>query len=236
MFPLWRKNSAMKIKENFFHIKEKIEKAAKKAGRSPEEISIVAAGKGRSATEIQEAVEAGIKIVGENRVQEAKEKIPLLKDFPIEWHFIGHLQRNKVKQVLELFSLIQSVDSQRLIEEINKRALERKICIPVFIEVNISQEPQKFGLPPEGVIDFIGKNASLSGVKIKGLMTIAPWILPEKTRPYFKKMREIFERAKKEVPRVNLEYLSMGMSDDFWVAIEEGSNMIRVGRALFEGK
>jgi len=224
----------MDIRSNVEKVREKIARAASRTNRTLEDIYIVAATKGRTPQEIREVVEAGIKIIGENRWQEARKKIPLLRDKLIEWHFIGHLQTNKVKQVMENFKLIQSVDSQNLIEEISKRAIQENRSMDILVEVNISGESSKYGLPPEKVLEFIEKNARLPGIKIKGIMTIAPWLEREKVRPFFIKMKRLFDRIEEEkIKGVELTYLSMGMSDDFTVAIEEGSNMVRIGRAIF---
>lgn len=220
----------------------RIAESAAKAARPPEEVAIVAATKNRRIDEIREAVEAGVGIIGENRVQEARKKIAFLGDNRADWHFIGHLQTNKVKSAVELFELIQSVDSQHLIEAINQRALtlDKKMDILIeinLIEINLTTESKKYGLAPSEALDFVKKNSNLKGVSIKGLMMIAPWVEPEKTRPYFKELRAIFESIKdKKVEGVEMRYLSMGMSNEFHVAIEEGSNMIRLGRAIFEGE
>ena len=226
----------MSIASNIRKVREKIVETCSKAGLHPEKITLVAATKDRPVPQIKEAMEAGIRIIGENRLQEAKRKIAFLNTEAMEWHFIGHLQTNKVKQVLELFGLIQSVDSQHLIEEISRRALMANKKTRVLIEVNAAKDPKKYGLPPEDVLEFIRRNSTLEGVSIRGLMTIAPMIELEKTRPYFRRMKELFELVKaKEIPGVKMEWLSMGMSDDFPVAVEEGSNMLRLGRAIFQG-
>ncbi len=224
----------MSISDNLRKVKEKIAEAALKAGRNPEDIFIVAVTKGRTPQEIREVIDAGIRIIGENRWQEARKKIPLLRDKPVEWHFIGHLQTNKVKQVMENFHLIQSVDSQNLIDEINKRAMQTGKIMDILIEVNIGEEKSKYGLPPHEVEEFVEKNSTLQGVRIRGLMAVAPWVEAEKVRPFFAKMKEIFDTIKKKnIQSVEFTYLSMGMTDDFTIAIEEGSNMVRIGRAIF---
>jgi hypothetical protein len=226
----------MRIVSNIRKVKEKIVEICSEAGLHSEKIALVAATKNRDVSQIKEAVEAGIKIIGENRLQEAKRKMAFLNTEAVEWQFIGHLQTNKVKQVIELFGLIQSVDSQHLIEEINRRALTADKKMRVLIEVNVAKDPKKYGLPPGDVLEFIRRNSTLEGVSIQGLMTIAPMVEPEKTRPYFRKMKELFELVKaKEILGVKMEWLSMGMSDDFPVAVEEGSNMLRLGRAIFQG-
>jgi len=226
----------MRIASNIQKVREKIVEICSDAGLHPEKIALVAATKNRDVSQIKEAIEAGIKIIGENRLQEAKRKMTFLNTEAVEWHFIGHLQTNKVKQVIELFGLIQSVDSQHLIEEIGRRALMANKKMRVLIEVNVAKDPKKYGLPPEDVLEFIRRNSTLEGVSIRGLMTIAPMVEPEKTRPYFRRMKELFELVKIEkIPEVKMKWLSIGMSDDFPVAVEEGSNMLRLGRAIFEG-
>jgi len=226
----------MSIASNIRKVREKIVETCSKAGLHPEKIALVAATKNRDISQVKEAMEAGIRIIGENRLQEAKRKMAFLNTEALEWHFIGHLQTNKVKQVVELFGLIQSVDSQHLIEEISRRALMANKKMRVLIEVNVVKDPKKYGLPPEDVLEFIRRNSTLEGVSIRGLMTIAPMVELEKTRPYFRRMKELFELVKaEEIPGVKMEWLSMGMSDDFPVAVEEESNMLRLGRAIFQG-
>jgi len=225
----------MSIASNVEKIKRRIAEAAAKVNRSPDEVAIVAATKNRDINQIKEAVEAGISIIGENRVQEARKKIAFLGSDRKTWHFIGHLQTNKAKSAVELFQLIQSVDSQRLIEAINQGALKLDKKIDVLIEINLTGDPKKYGLVPSEVLDFVKRNSNLRGVSIKGLMMIAPWVEPEKTRPYFRELREIFESIKTEgIEGVEMRWLSMGMSNDFHIAVEEGSNMVRLGRVIFE--
>ncbi len=227
----------MSIASNVEKVRMRIAESRAKAACPPEEVAIVAATKNRQIDEISEAVEAGVGIVGENRVQEAREKIAFLGDNRTDWHFIGHLQTNKAKSAVELFQLIQSVDSQHLIEAINQRALKLDKKMDILIEINLAMESEKYGLAPSEAVDFVKRNSNLKGVSIKGLMMIAPWVEPEKTRPYFRELRAIFESIKDaKVEGVEMRYLSMGMSNDFHVAIEEGSNMIRLGRTLFESE
>ena len=215
------------IEHNYKILKERVAKAAERAGRLPSDIVIVAATKTVPPEKIKIALELGIRIIGENRVQEALQKKPLVGGG--EWHMIGHLQRNKVKKALQLFDCIQSVDSLKLAEEINKRASSP---IRVFVEVNTSGEPTKYGVSPDEVIDFICKVAELPNLKVEGLMTIGP--LHGDPRPAFRTLRQIGDKLNTlNIPDVHIKYLSMGMSDDFEIAIEEGSNMIRIGRALF---
>ncbi|MBN2367644.1 YggS family pyridoxal phosphate-dependent enzyme [Candidatus Woesearchaeota archaeon] len=185
----------------------------------------------RSIAEIKEAIEAGAKIIGESRVQEAEEKYNELKDClkenKVEFHFIGHLQSNKVKKAVEMLDMIQSVDSIDLAEEIDKRAKEARKVQKILVQVNIGKEPQKFGVVPEKTSETIEKLKSLKNINIKGLMCIAPYFEdPEKTRPYFREMKRIQDQ-------LGLEILSMGMTNDYKIAIQEGSNMVRIGTGIF---
>lgn len=226
----------MGLKERIESVLEKIEKAAAKSGRKLNDITLVAVTKTVPVEKIKEAYNLGIKIFGENRVQEARWKIEQLKDLDIEWHMIGHLQRNKAKYAVRLFSMIQSVDSYELACELEKRAFLYNIKeVPVLIEVKISPEETKFGIPPEGVPPLIERiSKELKRVKIKGLMTIAPFVPAEETRPYFQKVKRLFDDLDAlDFPGVEMRYLSMGMSNDFEVAIEEGANMVRIGTAIF---
>jgi PLP dependent protein len=202
-------------------IEERIRKAAKKAGRDPSEIALVAVTKRSEVEEIRAAIDGGIRAIGEGRI-EAIDKFRSLP--PVAKHFIGNLQTNKVKAVVQHFDCIQSLDSWKLATEIDKRARDLGKIMPVMIEVRF--EEQKNGIGPSDVIDFYKRLLTLTNIKVLGLMTMAPLVEPEKTRPYFRKMKALNEK-------LGLRYLSMGMSNDFEVAIEEGSNMVRIGRALF---
>jgi len=222
------------IKNNLDIIKEKIKKAALKANRSPEEIKLVAVTKTATIEQIKEAISAGIKIIGENKVQEAKEKYQILTA-DTEWHLVGHLQTNKVKYAIEIFDCIQSVDSIKLAKEIDKRSLQFGKTTNVLVEVNVSGEETKYGIKPEEVELFLKEISEFSGIRVRGLMTIAPIEKDkEEVRPYFRKLREISKEIKsKNIKNVKMDYLSMGMTDDFEVAIEEGANMVRIGRGIF---
>ena len=195
---------------------------------------MIAVTKNFSAELIQEAVDNGIVFLGENRVQEAKSKVDLVKG-NIEWHLIGHLQRNKVKTAIDIFTMIQSLDSWRLAEEIQKRAQQADKVIDVLVQVNIGSEETKYGIDPDDTEVFIEKVATLPNLKVRGLMAIAPFKEnPEDVRAYFRHLREIFQSIKeKSIENVSMEYLSMGMSNDFEVAIEEGANMVRIGTGIF---
>lgn len=219
------------IKENYFRILENIQKVCAKIGKNPEEIKILGASKKQNSEKIKIAFELGVKIFGENYVQEAEKKILDLKDLPIEWHFIGRLQTNKVKKALNLFSLIQTLDRIKVAQEIQKHV--KNSTFPVLIEVNIGKEPTKGGIEPEKLEEFIEELRSFDRIKVVGLMCLPPYEeTPEKVRPYFTEMRKLFERIK---PYMNPEFkeLSMGTSNDYLVAIEEGATIIRIGEALF---
>ncbi len=221
-----------RIRDNLERVRERIEKAAEKSGRKAGEIVLVAVTKNVPPTLIREAFLAGQKIFAENRVQELLMKKPQLP-FELEWHFVGHLQSNKVKKVVGQVDLIQSVDSLHLATEINRRAQEKDLKVQVLLEYKVSPEATKFGFTQEGIREAVEKMSEFKGIIVKGLMTIAPLLSAEECRPYFEKARILWEKLREEKADW-FEYLSMGMSDDFEVAIEEGSNMVRIGRAIFE--
>ncbi|HER23999.1 MAG TPA: YggS family pyridoxal phosphate-dependent enzyme [Candidatus Atribacteria bacterium] len=222
------------IKSNLEIIKEKIKKAALKSDRNPEEIKLVAVTKTASIGQIKEAISAGIRMIGENKVQAAKEKYHILT-IDTEWHLIGHLQTNKVKYAIEIFDCIQSVDSIKLAKEIDKRSLQFGKTTNILIEVNVSGEKTKYGIKPEEVEAFLKEISEFSGIRVRGLMTIAPIEeMKEKVRPYFRKLRELSQEIKgKNIKNIKMDYLSMGMTDDFEIAVEEGANMLRIGRGIF---
>lgn len=221
------------IGENIAKIKERISEACRSINRDPKEITIIAASKGRDVREIKEVIEAGIIDIGENRIQEALLKYNHLS--PIRWHFIGHLQTNKVKDAVRIFNLIQSVDSIHLAGEINKQAVKINKIQDVLIEVKTSPETTKFGLEPNDVVKAIREMTKFKNISIKGLMTIAPIVgNSQGCRPYFRTLREIRDEINAAAGSLfGLQYLSMGMTDDFEVAIEEGANIVRIGRAIF---
>ncbi|MFC1768205.1 YggS family pyridoxal phosphate-dependent enzyme [Nanoarchaeota archaeon] len=194
----------------------------------PKYVKILAASKTRSVSEIQKVIDDGISIIGENYVKEAKEKKALLKG-SFEFHMIGHLQKNKIKDAIQLFDMIQTVDSFELASEISKRATTK---YPVLIEVNSGEESEKSGVNPTKVLDLVRKISTLPNVIVKGLMTMGP---VENPRMAFRKTKQLFDSIKAmKIPNVEMEILSMGMSDSYEVAIEEGSNMVRLGKSLFE--
>lgn len=183
--------------------------------------------KNRTIPQIKEAIQAGITCIGENRVQEAAQKLPLLPS-SVEKHFIGHLQTNKVKQAVELFDVIESVDSLRLAKKISEEAVLQNKTMTVFLEINIANDPRKYGLTPDQARTLLPQFQTLSNLKISGLMTIVPYFKnPEQTRPFFKKMKKL-------QTELNLPELSMGMSNDYHIAIKEGSTIMRLGTVIFE--
>ena len=222
------------IKNNLEIINEKIKKAALKASRNPEEIKLVAVTKTATIEQIEEAISAGVEIIGENKVQEAKGKYQILTA-DIEWHLVGHLQTNKVKYAIEIFDLIHSVDGIKLAKEIDRRSLQFGMITNVLVEVNISGEETKYGIKPEEVEPFLKEISEFSRIRVKGLMTIAPIVEDkEEVRPYFRKLRELSKEIKKKnIKNVRMDYLSMGMTEDFEVAVEEGANIVRIGRGIF---
>lgn len=182
---------------------------------------------------IKEAIACGITDIGENKVQELNEKYPYLKN-EVEFHFIGHLQTNKVKYIIDKVKLIHSLDSIKLAEEIDKRAKQKSLIIDCLVEINIGGEESKYGIPPEEMHNFVKKMEKYDNIRIRGLMTIAPYLPPEEVRPYFRKMKKLFEELKEiKQHNVQVEFLSMGMSNDYWVAVEEGANIVRIGTSIF---
>ena len=201
----------------------------------PDGVILVAASKSRTPEEILEAHQAGIDIFGENYVQELLTKYDKIGN-RVEWHFIGHLQRNKVKKIVGVVDMIQTLDNLKLAEELEKRFSKVNRIIEVLIEVNIAREPQKAGVLPEDVIPFIKEvSERFSYIKIKGLMTMGPFVDdPEKLRPLFRETKKLFDRIRDiGIKNADMEILSMGMSDSFLIAVEEGANMVRIGTAIF---
>jgi pyridoxal phosphate enzyme (YggS family) len=222
------------VADNLSAVKERIAKAAARAGRDPEGITLVAVTKTMPVERIREAIEAGQQVFGENRVQEAQAKVEELGR-KVQWHLIGHLQRNKVKFACDLFDLIESVDSLPLAQEINARAARHGIVMPVLIQVNIGDETTKSGVAASEALTLVQQVATLPHVAIKGLMCVPPAVeIAEHARPAFVTLRSLAEQiAHARIPTVAMWELSMGMSHDFEVAIEEGATMVRVGSAIF---
>ena len=202
-----------------------------------EGVELVGAAKTRTADEILEAINAGVKIIGENYVQEA-EKVFEVIGRKARWHFIGHLQKNKVKKAVAIFDMIETVDSPEIVSEIDKRCSQASKIMYVLIEINSGREKQKFGALPEDAIKLIEEVSNLHNIKVMGLMTMGPRFGdPEDSRPYFVETRKIFERIKSlDIQNVEMRYLSMGMSNSCKVAIEEGANMVRIGTLIFGGR
>mgnify|MGYP001443791936 FL=1 len=226
------------IKENIEVIRKRIEKAAIKAGRNPSDIKLIAVTKNVEPQNIIEAIEAGVVDFGENRVQELLNKANIIEeksDKNIKWHMIGHLQTNKVKYIVDKITMIHSLDSLKLAQEIDRKAQKLGKTIDVLIQVNIAEEVTKFGLKKYEVLDFVQMAGSLKNIKVKGLMTIAPFAEnPEQVRFVFSGLRKIFiDICRKNINNIDMKYLSMGMSNDFEIAIEEGANIVRIGTAIF---
>ncbi|MGQ9456406.1 MAG: YggS family pyridoxal phosphate-dependent enzyme [Armatimonadota bacterium] len=217
------------IPENLQMIRQRIESAARRSGRGGGDITLVVVTKTRSVDEIREALAHGVTDIGENYVQEAEKKFIEIGRV-VRWHMIGHLQRNKAKHAVELFDVIQSVDSEQIALELGRRALAAGKVVDVLVEVNISGEQTKFGVEPERVLQFVESIVNIEGIHVRGLMGMAPIVADaEEARPYFAKLRKLWD----QLPDEQRVYLSMGMTQDFEVAIEEGSNMVRIGTAIF---
>ncbi|MCS7254922.1 MAG: YggS family pyridoxal phosphate-dependent enzyme [Armatimonadota bacterium] len=225
---------AEQVAANFIKVVNKVCETARRVGRDPKEITIVGATKSVDVERIKAAIAVGLTDIGENYVQEALRKYESIGD-AVRWHFIGHLQSNKAKYVVRFCKLIQSLDRLSLAEELSKRAFQLGRTIDVLVQVNIGGEETKFGVPPSEAIELIRAVAKLEGIKVRGLMCIPPYKSdPEDVRPYFRKMMELFERIERaKIYGVSMDYLSMGMSHDYEVAIEEGANMVRIGTAIF---
>ncbi|SKA83570.1 hypothetical protein SAMN05443428_105109 [Caloramator quimbayensis] len=223
----------MNLSENIEHVKERIERAAEKSKRNPKEIMLIAVSKTQSAEKIIKARDLGLEVFGENKVQEILSKYDEVKN--VRWHMIGHLQRNKVKYIIDKVEMIHSLDSIELAQEINKRAEKIGKIMPVLIQINIGREDSKSGIYEEELEEFIEKLIDFKNILISGIMTIPPKSDNElEARMYFKKMRIIFENLKDyKYDNFDIKYLSMGMTADFEIAIEEGANIVRVGTGIF---
>lgn len=209
------------------------EKVAQFLRSLPTGITVVAAAKTRTPEEVRAAIRAGIKIIGYNYVQEAEQMHREIGD-TVQWHMIGHLQRNKAKPAVKLFDMIETIDSVRLAEELDRRCAEIGKIMPALIEINSGREPNKNGVSPEAADELVRQLSHLQHIRVHGLMTMGPLTDPENLRPYFKETKAAFDRlAEADIPNVEMRYLSMGMSDSYLIAIEEGANMIRIGTKLF---
>lgn len=222
------------LKENLANVEKNIEQACKNAGRSRDEVTLIAVSKTKPVEMLQEIYDENIRDFGENKVQELCSKMEQLPS-DIRWHMIGHLQRNKVKYIVGKVELIHSVDTYRLAEEINIQAKKQNVIVPILVEVNIAHEESKFGISAEDAILLVEEISKLENIRIKGLMTIAPYVEnPEDNRLYFRKIKQLsVDITNKNIDNVFMEILSMGMTGDYMVAIEEGATMVRVGPGIF---
>ena len=222
----------MNFAENLDSIRQRIDAACGRAGRDPATVTLLAVSKTHPPETIRAAVEVGQLLFGENKIQEAKAKIPLCPG-RARWQFIGHLQSNKVRDAVDLFELIQGVDTLAIAREISKRAVQAAKTMPILLEVNVAGESSKFGYPPDQLLAELKELNALPKIEVHGLMAIPPYVaVPEKARPYFQKLREVKTRAE-DILGAPLPQLSMGMSGDFEVAVEEGATIVRIGTALF---
>ncbi len=222
------------VKEQYNKIRERIEAACRRVGRDPSEVTLVAVSKTKPPEMLLEAYEAGARNFGENKVQEILEKQPLLPE-DIRWHMIGHLQTNKVRQIVDRVCLIHSVDSVKLARAIEKEASARNLSVPILLEVNVAREESKFGFFLEETEAALDEIAALPHLQVRGLMTIAPFVEnAEENRPVFRKLYQFFiDMKRKKADNMNINVLSMGMTGDFEVAVEEGATMVRVGTGIF---
>ncbi|MBQ3201142.1 MAG: YggS family pyridoxal phosphate-dependent enzyme [Clostridia bacterium] len=224
----------MSIRDNYLTIRENMETAAARAGRSADEVKLIAVTKFVEVERIAEAIDCGADTVGENRVQELTGKLDFFRSRGVNVNLIGQLQTNKVKYIVGKVDMIQSVDRLALAQEIDRLAVKNGVVQDVMIEVNIGEEAQKGGIAPQDLPGFLEMVSAMNGIRVKGLMCIPPAVGEEEVRPYFARMRTLFETLKvKDLPNVSMEQLSMGMSGDYMAAIAEGATMIRVGTALF---
>ncbi len=224
----------MSITENLSMVENKIAAACKRAGRERDEVKLIAVSKTQPVEAIREAIEYGINSFGENRVQELREKTEIIKD-NLDWHLIGHLQTNKVKYVVGKVSLIHSLENIRLAEALDKEAAKLGITVDVLAEINVAKEDTKFGVNPEDAENFIREVSKFPNINIKGLMTVAPYTdISEENRKYFRQLKKIMvDLNSKNIHNVSMNVLSMGMTGDYEVAIEEGATLVRVGTGIF---
>lgn len=222
------------FKKNLEVIEENICNACKKAGRSRDEVTLIAVSKTKPVEDLQAVYDLNIRDFGENKVQELRDKIEVMPN-DMKWHMIGHLQRNKVKYIIGKVELIHSVDSLRLAEEISKQAKKNNVNADILIEVNIGDEESKFGISTDEVIELVKDIAKLENISIKGLMCVAPYVVDsEENRPLFHKIKDLsVDIMSENIDNVSMSILSMGMSNDYQVAIEEGATMVRIGSNLF---
>ena len=222
------------ITENLKQVHDNIAAACKAVGRDPKEVTLIAVSKTKPVPMLQEAYDAGERVFGENKVQEITDKYPQLPQ-DIHWHMIGHLQRNKVKYIVDKVAMIHSVDSLRLAETIEQEAAKHQVTVPILIEVNVAEEESKFGIKVSEVLPLVESIAAFPHIKIMGLMTIAPYVEdPEENRPVFRQLKKLsVDIDAKNINNVNMSVLSMGMTGDYQVAVQEGATMVRVGTGIF---
>ena len=222
------------ISDKIDGVRGRINDACRRTGRNPDEVTLIAVSKTRPVGELLEAYRAGALHFGENKVQELVDKIPQMPS-DVQWHMIGHLQRNKVKYIVGKTTFIHSVDSLRLAEEISKEAIRQNVTVQILIEVNVAQEDSKFGVSADEAPEIVREIAKLPGIRMKGLMTIAPYTEnAEDNRLYFRKLKQLSVDIKsKNIDNVSMDVLSMGMTGDYEVAVEEGSTCVRVGTGIF---
>lgn len=222
------------LKENYDEIAKKVQEACKRVGRDEKEVTIIAVSKTKPLRDVIELQKAGVMDFGENKVQELCSKYEEM-EHPVRWHLIGHLQTNKVKYIVDKVELIHSVDSLKLAKQISKEAGKKHVTVPILIQVNVAHEETKFGFDQKAVLDFISEASKLPNIKINGLMTIAPFVdNPEDNRKYFRELKQLsVDIESKNFDNVTMNILSMGMTNDYEIAIEEGATMIRVGTAIF---
>lgn len=222
------------ITENLEQVRKNIDEACRMAGRDPKEVTLIAVSKTKPVSMLKEAYDAGARCFGENKVQEIMDKHPQLPE-DIQWHMIGHLQRNKVKYIVDKVSMIHSVDSLRLAQTIEQEAAKHNVCVPVLLEVNVAQEESKFGLKMDKVLPLIETIADFPHIKVQGLMTIAPYVEnAEDNRDFFRQLKKLsVDIGAKNINNVSMSALSMGMTGDYQVAVQEGATMVRVGTGIF---
>jgi pyridoxal phosphate enzyme (YggS family) len=224
-----------RITDNLTRLRDEIAAAAERRGRTADQVELVCVTKTVGIAETREAVAAGVSIVGENRVQEGVRKRHELPDLEVRWDLIGHLQTNKAKAAVENFDFIHSLDSLRIAREVGKRALRAEKEIPVLLEVNVSAEESKFGYSPDTLWEDLEALGAIQGIRVQGLMTMAPFEAePEDTRPVFVALRELADKIRgQQIPGIEMRHLSMGMTNDYIVAVEEGATLVRIGSAIF---
>lgn len=223
------------MKQRLDQVKESIRRAAEACGRDVDSVRLVAVSKTVAPNIVREALEAGVTILGENYVQEAREKFKALVQYPVSWHFIGHLQSNKAKYAVRLFDLIHSVDSLKLAHELDKQAAKVDKIQQILVQINISGEDTKSGISADETIELISAISQLKNLSVEGLMTMPPFFYqPEKVRPFFAALRNLRDQIEDRcIPNVSMQELSMGMTGDFEVAIQEGATLVRIGTAIF---